>query len=114
MTGRIFLTPAPRAPLPSWLESDLHFDPEGLLRFCVGGRPVGWMLPALAQRLTRWPEVFSVGQDRVDFAPGLDAAATRSLAIAEVLQRLREEQQRLLEEIAILRAVAMHGEKAKK
>ena len=83
--------PAPRAPLPSWLESELQFDPEGLLRFCVGGRPVGWMLPALAQRLTRWPEVFSVGQDRVDFAPGLDAAATRSLAIAEVLQRLREE-----------------------
>lgn len=33
---------------------------------------------------------------------------------AAELQRLREEQQRLLEEIAILRAVAMHGEKATK
>ena len=52
---------------------------------------MGWVLPELARRLTRWPEVFSVAQDRVSFSPGLDSAATRSLAIAEVLQRLRED-----------------------
>ena len=86
-----FLTPEPRVPLPPWLEHALLFDPAGLLRFCVGERPVGWILPDLARRLARWPEVFSVARDRVSFAPGLDSAAARSLAIAKVLHALREE-----------------------
>lgn len=88
---RVFLTPAPRAPLPSWLDYELQFDPAGLLRFHVGERPVGWMLPELAQRLSRWPGAFTVERDRVGFASGLDSVATRSLAIAEVLRHLREE-----------------------
>ena len=87
----MFLTPEPRMGLPAWLERELQFDPAGLLRFHVGERQVGWMLPALARRLARWPDVFVAGDERVGFAPGLDTPAARSLAIARVLQVLRDE-----------------------
>lgn len=90
-TGAPMLTPAPRAPLPHWLEQALRFDACALLRFCVGDRRIGWVRPEFARLLARWPRVFTVTPDAVAFADRLDSAAARSEAIAGVLQRLHEE-----------------------
>lgn len=90
-TGSPMLTPAPRAPLPPWLEQALRFDASALLRFCVGEHRVGWVRPEFAQQLARWPAVFTVTPDAVAIAERLDSAAARTESIAEVLQRLREQ-----------------------
>ena len=49
---------------------------------------VGWLRPAFAEHLSRWPQVFSVGADTVALADELRGFAARSDALAEVVTAL--------------------------
>jgi hypothetical protein len=71
-------------------------DLSDFLPFSVVGRRVGFVRPAFAERLTRWPEVFRVGQrEGVRPATELDQLHTpveeRTRAVEEVLLALRGE-----------------------
>ncbi len=64
-------------------------------RFEIGGERIGWVKHDVARTLARWPEVFSVDEQRVGLAPSLDAPATppyeRTRAVERVLRALRDE-----------------------
>lgn len=63
-----------------------HFRP-----FWVVGKKLGFVKHAFAETLTRWQTVFSVEDSSVSLSPALTTAATRSHAVAEVLNELRHE-----------------------
>ncbi len=63
---------------------------EPFLPWLVEGRVVGWLRPALAEALERYPEVFRVLPQRVELAPGLDTFESRSQALARVGEQLAE------------------------
>ena len=42
-----------------------NFDPSGFRPLYIGAARVGFVRPALALTLTRWPAVFRVGEDAV-------------------------------------------------
>jgi hypothetical protein len=60
-------------------------------RFMVAGRHVGWVLPDFAVALARFPHVFHVNETSVALQPRLADFASRSAAVAEVLETLRAE-----------------------
>lgn len=60
-------------------------------RFMVAGRHVGWVLPDFAVALARFPHVFHVNETSVALQPRLADFASRSTAVAEVLETLRAE-----------------------
>lgn len=59
--------------------------------FSVAGHVVGHIRLDRIERLRAFPDTFSVGPDHVALAPGLDDFASRSAAMEEVLQVLRDE-----------------------
>lgn len=67
------------------------FDQQGFLPFRVAGSHCGWIRPAFARQLARWPAIFSVTADSVALADVLDSPAERSAALGPVLQALRDE-----------------------
>jgi 8-oxo-dGTP pyrophosphatase MutT (NUDIX family) len=67
------------------------FDRRRFLPFSVEGRHCGWVRPAFASLLQRWPEVFAVAPDRVEIVHSLATPAARSEAVAPVLRALRDE-----------------------
>jgi 8-oxo-dGTP pyrophosphatase MutT (NUDIX family) len=67
------------------------FDRRRFRPFGVEGRHCGWLRPAFASRLLRWPEVFAVSPNRVEIAHSLATPAARSEAVAPVLRVLRDE-----------------------
>jgi 8-oxo-dGTP pyrophosphatase MutT (NUDIX family) len=77
--------------LPEWLRQSLDFDSLPFRPLFVGSARAGWLRPEFAGRLAAWPEVFSIGADRVAFAPDLTDAAARSAALAAVLGILHME-----------------------
>ena len=70
-------------------------DLGNFLPFSVSGTRVGCVKHAFAETLSRWPEVLRIDDNGVTLAESLDAQATpaaeRTQAVAEVMQRLREE-----------------------
>jgi hypothetical protein len=60
-------------------------------RFMVADTHVGWVVPDFAVALARFPHVFHVDEKAVTMQPRLDTPATRSEAVAEVLDTLRAE-----------------------
>jgi 8-oxo-dGTP pyrophosphatase MutT (NUDIX family) len=75
--------------LPDWLRAALSFDSKAYQPLFVGGTRVGWLQPAFAARLAAWPQVFSRLPHGLAFSPLLTDAASRSHALAAVLQDLR-------------------------
>lgn len=75
-------------------EANVH-DLHAFLPLYIAGTRYGCVKGAFAETLSRWPEVFDVGERRVTLAPALDThhvpATERTAAVAEVLGRLREE-----------------------
>ena len=67
------------------------FDRRRFLQFEVEGRLCGWVRPAFASLLARWPEVFDVLPDRVAIARGLATPKARTEAVAPVLRALQAE-----------------------
>ncbi|HHH12937.1 MAG TPA: DUF4743 domain-containing protein [Thiolapillus brandeum] len=63
---------------------------EPFLPWWVEGRIVGWVRPALAEELRRYPEVFRVFPERIELAPGLGDFEARSRALAVVGEQLAE------------------------
>ena len=70
-------------------------DLGNFLPFSVNGTRVGCVKHAFAEHLARWPEVLRVDDSGVTLAEGLDSASVpateRTQALAEVTQRLRDE-----------------------
>lgn len=63
----------------------------GFRRFIVAGRRVGWIGDALADRLRGFPRIFAVDGRAVRLADSLASFEARSDAVAEAVNRLREE-----------------------
>ena len=80
-----------RATLPAWLQQALLFDRAAFQPLLVAQAQVGWLRPAFAARLAAWPQVFSPAGEGLAFSPLLADAASRSQALAAVLQVLRDE-----------------------
>jgi hypothetical protein len=59
--------------------------------FRVAGQAVGWVTGEVAGRLAAFPKVFRVEGDEVDLSPVLADFASRTAAVAEVLERFRGE-----------------------
>jgi hypothetical protein len=66
-------------------------DLEAYRRFRVGAKHVGWVMPDFAVALARFPHVFHVDERQVLLQPRLADFASRSAAVAEVLETLRQE-----------------------
>jgi hypothetical protein len=60
-------------------------------RFIVAAHPVGWVGEALADRLRGFPRTFAVESDAVRLADSLTSFDARTRAVAETVERLREE-----------------------
>jgi 8-oxo-dGTP pyrophosphatase MutT (NUDIX family) len=60
----------------------------GYCEFRVAGDRVGWLRPALLERLAVHRDVLTVVGDTVDFAPGVDDFAARTAAVDRVLDVL--------------------------
>jgi 8-oxo-dGTP pyrophosphatase MutT (NUDIX family) len=59
--------------------------------FRVGERIVGWLTPARAQRLARWPALFTRSERGVACAPRVATAQARTAALADVARTLAAE-----------------------
>ena len=64
------------------------WDPAGFVPFLVDGARRGWIRHGFAERLAQWPEAFLVEGQTVRLHPALVGFRQRSLALAEVLERL--------------------------
>ncbi|MCA1975194.1 MAG: DUF4743 domain-containing protein [Caenispirillum sp.] len=64
------------------------FDPAGYRPFLVDDHPVGWVRPATARLLARFPATFRLEERAVCLHPGLTTPAERSAAVADVLAEL--------------------------
>jgi 8-oxo-dGTP pyrophosphatase MutT (NUDIX family) len=60
-------------------------------RFVVAGQPVGWVGESLADRLRGFPRTFAVDGQAVRLADSLTSFDARTRALAETVERLREE-----------------------
>lgn len=63
-------------------------DLTGFMPFYVAESQVGWVRPAFAETLRRYTEAFTVGDDSVTLAAGLDGYAMRTAAVDRVLRDL--------------------------
>jgi hypothetical protein len=73
------------------IEECRRWDRANYRPFRVAGQAVGWVTGEVAGRLAAFPKVFLVEGDRVDLSPALADFASRTAAVAEVLERLRGE-----------------------
>ena len=64
------------------------FEPRRYLRFEAAGHTLGWIRPPAADRLSRFPDVFSHDSTCVQLSAALDTLASRDAAIAQVLGEL--------------------------
>lgn len=67
------------------------FNPNDYLPFRVDTIRVGWLRPALAERLRKHKDIFVVSSDAVDLAPDLVGFDERSRAVAAVVRSLIDE-----------------------
>jgi len=65
-----------------------QWNPAAFIPFMVYNRQLGWMRPAFAEELRRFPATFIVEDDRVLLHPALDQFELRNIAIAEALDDL--------------------------
>jgi 8-oxo-dGTP pyrophosphatase MutT (NUDIX family) len=79
------------ASYPAWLRAVLGFDDSAFVPLFAGRSRVGWLRPAFATRLAAWPDVFVAEARRMVLSPRLADVASRSSALAMVLQALRAE-----------------------
>jgi hypothetical protein len=68
-----------------------HRDTARFRSFVVAGRRVGWVGDALADRLRGFPGTFRVDDRAVRLTDALASFDSRSRAVAEVIDRLRDE-----------------------
>ena len=73
------------------LEREDRFDRSRFLRFFVSGQAVGWLRPAFAANLSRWPEIFQINAGEVHLAQQLTTLEARSEALAGVVRALAVE-----------------------
>ncbi len=66
-------------------------DVRHFLPFYVDEIQVGFIRPAFAKVLRRWPEIFVTNEQRVKLAAYLATPSLRTAAVHEVLQALRQE-----------------------
>ena len=69
---------------------NLH-DMSDYMPWEINGRRVGFLRPALAERLAAFPNVFTSAADGLTVVPKLDTPERRTEAMAEVLTRLHQE-----------------------
>ena len=78
--------------LDAFVQTACAFDPaDSLLPFTVEGVLAGWMKRSFADRLSQWPEFFSVRPRGVAMLGDFETALHRSVAIAEVVESLATE-----------------------
>jgi 8-oxo-dGTP pyrophosphatase MutT (NUDIX family) len=68
-----------------------RFDRSRFLRFFVAGEPIGWLRPALAARLSRWPDLFESHAGELHLARRLSTSEARSEALVDVVRELADE-----------------------
>ncbi len=86
-----------------------NLDTDEFLPFEVTGQRVGWVLPTFSRQLRRWPDIFTVSNERVTLNPALETFEARTQAVAKVNATLMDEgiiQRRLAEEAY---GVTTHG-----
>ena len=67
------------------------FRPDSYRPFRIGGRQVGWVAHAFAERLAAFPDVFAVSSTAVDIAPGLKTEDVRTAAVDGVLRAFAQQ-----------------------
>ena len=80
-----------KMPVPVWLHASLRLDYGVFLPMWAQERRCGWVTPAFADTLQRWPRVFECHSRRVAFSSWVESAHARTEAMAEVLAVLRDE-----------------------
>jgi len=79
--------------LKNFVEAASTFDPsDSLLPFTVEGVLAGWVKKSFAERLTDWPEYFSIRPRGVGMTAHFETAEHRSAALAEVVESLATQQ----------------------
>lgn len=68
-----------------------RWEPSAFVPFYLGGDRLGWIRPALADHLRRWPEVFRVEPGAVTWVYPLDGFEDRSRTLQDVLESLAAE-----------------------
>jgi 8-oxo-dGTP pyrophosphatase MutT (NUDIX family) len=76
---------------PAWIAEALAVDYSSLLPLRVAERRFGWVTPAFARVLQRFPDVFVCEPERVAIVDRLDTQAARTAAVAATLATLRAE-----------------------
>lgn len=66
------------------------FDPTGYVPFTIATRPVGLIRKDFIANLTTWQNVLHLGKNEVSLADAYDRPQSRSKAMAEILDDLRE------------------------
>ena len=84
MRARWIASPAAVAKVADRLVRVLAAPAAGYEPFRVEERIVGWVTPARAQRLARWPALFERNERGVACAPRLSTPEARTAALAEV------------------------------
>ena len=64
---------------------------ERFIPWYIDGQVVGWLRPKLLKALGKYPQVFKVGEDRLELQPDLGDFSTRSKALADVGVALAED-----------------------
>lgn len=67
-----------------------RFERSRFLRFFAAGQAVGWLRPAFAAGLSRWPEVFQISTGEVHLAQRLATLEARSEALGNVVRALAD------------------------
>ncbi len=65
---------------------------EVFLPWFIDEQVVGWVRPAFAEALLRFPQVFRVGRERIDLVPELLGFERRSAALRQVAESLAQSQ----------------------
>ena len=65
-----------------------QWNPDNFIPFVVGETGYGWVRPAFAEALRRFPDVFVVDDRRVALHPALQSFEARNAAVAEALIEL--------------------------
>ncbi|OIO68774.1 MAG: DUF4743 domain-containing protein [Zetaproteobacteria bacterium CG12_big_fil_rev_8_21_14_0_65_55_1124] len=68
-----------------------QWNPAGFIPFAVGETQYGWMRPAFARQLRRFPATFTVEDSYVALHPALRTFEARNSAVAEALDELVRE-----------------------
>jgi len=73
------------------LRAAQEFDPAGFFPFEIGGQRAGFIRRDFVALFRRWPEIFEVGEGRVQLSASLAHEPARTEALAEVARALERD-----------------------